>query len=575
MKLVIYSSVSPHILRHLLWRLSLDLPEVVLCGVLYETARPPASIDKRIRRFAHLLRDREFLIYAADRLRAAGIAAAERVLDRALRFVHAAPRHPNGEPLTLEQVIAEWTPRGVRFHVTPDLHAADSLAFVRHLAPDLGFIYGTRILQPALFTIPTRGSVNVHKHKLPDYRGSGSPGLWELRDGRAEQAVTVHRVMKEVDAGAVLGERAFAIEPFDTLDSLQLKADIVGVDLVVDVFRDEARGCSVERPQAQGGELFKGVPPHRKHAILRRIRAQRPTWRPSRFRPIWKQIPRLLALPLMAFRNCRRRRTARFPVVVLYHHLACDRQKRMGLPTTAFARQIRYLKKHYRIASLREAVRMLQDGTVTAPTVVLTFDDGYADNFMGLRAIAEIEQVPVTIFVCPAHVTEQSELAHDVTRGERGFRSLGWDEVRYLDRHGVTIGSHTRTHFNCGATDRARLIEEIVGSRDELAHALGHPVEAFAFPKGKPHNISAAAFTIARQAYPIVLSAAGGDNVGPLVLPVEIRRHSHPDAIVELELQLQGLLDRAVPYRPVEEIEADTSAGRRPSSPMPATASPS
>ncbi len=69
MRLVIYSSVSPHILRHLLWRFSIDLPEVTVAGVLYETARPPAATGKRVKRFARLLRDPQFLVYAADRAR--------------------------------------------------------------------------------------------------------------------------------------------------------------------------------------------------------------------------------------------------------------------------------------------------------------------------------------------------------------------------------------------------------------------------------------------------------------------------------------------------------------------------
>lgn len=572
MKVVIYSSVAPHVLRHLLWRLSFDLPEVTVGGVLYETARPPAPTGKRVKRFARLLRDPDFLVYAADRVRAQAATAAGRILDKTLRAIHAAPAQPNGEPLTLEQVIAEWSARGVAFHVTPDCHHAESLEFVRGLAPDIGLIYGTRILKPALFTIPARGSINIHKHKLPDYRGSGSPGLWELRDGRTEQTVTVHRVEAEVDAGAVLGERSFPIDPFDTLESLQLKSDITGVDLIVDVLGAEAGGRIVQHPQAPGGELFKGVQPHRKHALLRRIRASRPRWRPARFRPLWKHVPRVLALPLMAFRNRARRQAGRFPVVVLYHHLICDRPKHMGLPTAAFARQVRYLKKHYHLASLPEAVRMLEAGTVTAPTVVLTFDDGYADNFLGLRAIAEIERVPVTIFVCPSHVTERSELAHDVARGERGFPSMGWDQVRYLDRHGVTIGSHTRTHFDCGVDDRYRLAEELAGSRAELERALGHPVDAFAFPKGKPHNISPLAFTMARQIYPIVLSAGGGDNAGPTTFPAEVRRHGHPDSLVELELQLQGLLDPAVPYRPVNDV---APAPQRRASDQTATATPS
>lgn len=550
MKLVIYSSVSPAMLQHLLWRLEIDLPDVTVAGVLYETGRRPLATAKRARRVARLLRDPDFLVYAGYRAATAVSTCATRALDQTLRFIHAAPRDPNGRARSLEELIAAWRARGVQFHVTRDLHDGESLDFMHRLEPDLGLIYGTRILKPELFTIPRRGSINIHKHKVPDYRGSGAPGLWELRDGRTEQTVTVHRVVKEVDAGAILGERTFPIEPLDTLESVQLKADLVGVDLIVDTLRDEADGRVVERPQPAGGALYKGHQPHQKFAIERRIRAGRRRWRPVFTRSLPKRLARAVMLPLLAFRNHRRRRLARFPVIVLYHHLTCDREKRMGLPTAEFARHVRYLKKHYRIVSLQDAVALLASGDITAPTVVLTLDDGYMDNFTGLRAIAEVECVPVTLCVCTQHVTDRSELAHDVARGERGFPSMGWDEVRYLDRHGVTIASHTRTHFNCGTTDDAQLEREIAGSREELEKELGHQVELFAFPKGKPHNISPLACEIALRHYPVVMSAAGGPNFGPITLPAELRRYSHPDSLIELEMQLQGILDPSVAPRP-------------------------
>ena len=113
------------------------------------------------------------------------------------------------------------------------------------------------------------------------------------------------------------------------------------------------------------------------------------------------------------------------------------------------------MKRHYRIVSLPQAVALLQRGEIDVPTVVLSLDDGYAENLTGLRAVAECEGVPVTICVCTRHVSDRSELAHDLTRSERGFASMGWTDVRYLDRHGVTIASHTRTHFNCGSGDYA------------------------------------------------------------------------------------------------------------------------
>src|SRR5439155_12896448 len=105
-------------------------------------------------------------------------------------------------------------------------------------------------------------------------------------------------------------------------------------------------------------------------------------------------------------------------------------------------RHIRFLKEYYRIASLPEALEMVKKGEVAAPTVVLTFDDGYAENFLGLRAVIEAEGIPVTLFVCTRHVAERSEFQHDLERGEQGFPALSWDELRYFDKHGVCIASH-------------------------------------------------------------------------------------------------------------------------------------
>ena len=137
--------------------------------------------------------------------------------------------------------------------MTNDINGEESLKFVEDLKPDLGIVYGTRILKPQLFTIPRLGSINIHKHKVPDYRGSGAPGLWELRDERTEQVVTVHRVTSDVDEGAVLAERSFPIEPLDTLTSIGLKADLVGIDCLIEVIRAESLGETVEAAQPQAG----------------------------------------------------------------------------------------------------------------------------------------------------------------------------------------------------------------------------------------------------------------------------------------------------------------------------------
>jgi peptidoglycan/xylan/chitin deacetylase (PgdA/CDA1 family)/folate-dependent phosphoribosylglycinamide formyltransferase PurN len=542
-RIVVFTSMSPSAVRHFLRRLDADLPEVEVCGILCEPWRPRLPLGRRLKRVKKYLRDPDFIRFAAHKAAARAGRAGGRVLTRLLHAAHATQGSPNPPEATVEEFAAGCEGRGIAFHLAEDIHDEASLRFVAGLRPDLGVIYGTRILKPQLFGLPRLGSINIHKHKVPDYRGSGAPGLWELRDERSEQTVTVHRVTKEVDAGAVLCERSFQIGPLDTLTSIGLKADMVGIECLIDAIRAESLGRPAESPQPQSGTVYKGVQPHQIWAVERDIRRKRPEFRPARGRPLPKLAARALAYPALYFRNRRRARAQNFPVVILYHHLIADRECLLGMPTENFLRQVRYLKEHYRIASLPEALAMLEQGKVESPTVVLTFDDGYAENFLGLRAIAEAEDIPIAIFVCTRHVEERSGFQHDLDRGEHGFPAHDWEQVRYLDRHNVIIGSHTRTHFDCGDTDEARLRDEIVGSLEDLRRELSHDVTYFAFPKGCPQNMSQPARALAAQTYPYTFSAHGGVNYAPLAPGAQLKRVPLPQSLLELELALQSVLE--------------------------------
>lgn len=562
-RIVIFSSASPTSLDHFLRRLEQDLPEVAVAGVLYEARPSRLTRAKRISRVLRLVRDSDFRAFLGHRIRQRLSRSLEKSSSFLLRVLHAAPKNLNGEPLALGSIAAECRARQIEFQLTKDIHDSASLEFIRALEPDLGVIYGTRILKPELFSIPEGGSVNIHKHKLPYYRGGGAPGIWELRDQQTEATVSVHRVLKEVDAGSILGELSFPIAPFDTLESIGLKADLLAIDLLIDVLRNESLGRTVEVPQVGPSMVYKGFQPHQIFAIERQIQAQRLAFKPAPTRPILKLLLRSLMYPAAFVRNLQRRRNKRFPVVILFHHVITDRPKLMGLPTAQFAAHIRFLKQHYKIVSLPEAIAQLQKGTVAVPTVALTFDDGYAENFLCLRAVAERERVPVSLFVCTQKVSEGAPFQHDLDKNEVGFSPLTWDQLRYLDQHEVLIGSHTRTHFDCGATELQNLNYEIIGSRDDLRRELGRQtIEYFAFPKGHPRNMSLPAIKIAEKAYDFVFSAYGGVNYdlpesGPLY------RCGHPESLWELELLMQGLLEFRKASRTAKKEDSELNGETR------------
>lgn len=65
----------------------------------------------------------------------------------------------------------------------------------------------------------------------------------------------------------------------------------------------------------------------------------------------------------------------------------------------SFRMQIEYLKRHFEIISLSEAVERMRDGGMKRPTAVVTFDDGYQNNFDVAFPILLRKRIPATIFL--------------------------------------------------------------------------------------------------------------------------------------------------------------------------------
>ena len=465
-------------------------------------------------------------------------------LDALIRFIHAAPKDPNGKlDYALDDLRSDCESVGAKLLVTEGIHSLEALEFVRSLNADLGLVFGTRILKPVLYQIPKQGSINIHKRKVPDYRGSGAVGLWELLDNQKEIGVTVHRVEEQVDVGAVVRSTVIPIEPLDDLDSLALKADVVGADLIVGAVRDFANGTVKETPQNGAGKTYRDPLPEDFLVMKKKIAARLPrNSNPFRW-PAWKLLAKslLFAVPV-AVRNRRYRRNASYPVMILYHHLVCDRPHRFGNSTAYFLRMVNYLTRHYRLVSLSEAAQLARKGGVKQPTVAITLDDGYADNFVNLRAVTEATGAPIAYFVSTEHISSGREFGHDEGFREHGFAPNTWEQIKFFKQCGYEIGSHTRHHADCGSTDAEFLRSEIVGSKEDLQERLG-PIAHFSFPFGMPVNISAPAAELACSSYENVFSAYGGGNSSDDKRRI-LRRVSFAHTVWELELQLQMVLSR-------------------------------
>jgi methionyl-tRNA formyltransferase len=136
-----------------------------------------------------------------------------------------------------------------------DFHDAECLAALRTLKADLGVVAGTYILREAVFGIPRLGCINLHSGKVPEYRGA-APAFWELYNGEREVGITIHRVTARVDAGAILLQELFPLDPAPAGDPLEYLEEYRravlrpnGVRLLAWAVAAIADGSITEQPQ--------------------------------------------------------------------------------------------------------------------------------------------------------------------------------------------------------------------------------------------------------------------------------------------------------------------------------------
>lgn len=111
---------------------------------------------------------------------------------------------------TLARAVALRCP-GVTHRHCDDLHAPESLALLRDLAPDLGVVFAAYRLRPEVFIIPRLGCLNLHLGHAPEFRGS-SPAFYEMLGGVPSVGVTIHRISEGLDAGPIIAQQSYPLD---------------------------------------------------------------------------------------------------------------------------------------------------------------------------------------------------------------------------------------------------------------------------------------------------------------------------------------------------------------------------
>lgn len=110
-----------------------------------------------------------------------------------------------------------------------------------------------------------------------------------------------------------------------------------------------------------------------------------------------------------------RKRLAPGTLILLYHRVAEVGSDPWSLCVKPqhFAQQLEVLRKHTRPMQLQQLNQALQQGKRSHRSVVITFDDGYADNLHNVKPLLERYDIPATIFVSSGCVGHEREFWWD------------------------------------------------------------------------------------------------------------------------------------------------------------------
>ena len=159
--------------------------------------------------------------------------------------------------------------------------------------------------------------------------------------------------------------------------------------------------------------------------------------------------------------------------IVMYHQVTDTEHPQPNRVSPAnFEWQMAYLKNHgYNVIRLGELVKATKAGrSLPRKTAVITFDDGYENNYTHAFKILKKYGFPATIFVPSDEVN---------TKGH-----LTWEQMKEMIASGIDIGSHTRTEVYLPDVSVEQQWQEIQMSKNILEQNLGVTVDHFAYPIG-------------------------------------------------------------------------------------------
>lgn len=222
--------------------------------------------------------------------------------------------------------------------------------------------------------------------------------------------------------------------------------------------------------------------------------------------------------------------------VYMYHHIRPNSENHQAedlafsIEPKIFEKQVKYLlSKGYNFIGLED----LSSGKEIKKPVMITFDDGYRDNYKYVFPILKKYNIKAVIFLIASQIGKQSDL-------------MTWQQVLEMQESGlVSFGSHGLNHKNIRRMEETLAVQELKESKRILEGKLGHQVTSFCYPFGAGGTDKRVRKLVFYSGYLFDFSTRRGLNPWPLKSGRTIYRIFPRGGETKLDFILQTHLGRS------------------------------
>ena len=166
-------------------------------------------------------------------------------------------------------------------------------------------------------------------------------------------------------------------------------------------------------------------------------------------------------------------------ISILMYHSVAHNNVFFTVKPEIFEKQMQYLKNHnYNVIKLSDLINLLEsDKELPKKTVILTFDDGFEDNYSNVFFILKKHNFPATIFLITGLVNEEMNNSQNIP-----LKILNWEQIQEMHESGlIDFQPHTVSHQELSE-------KEIIDSKKEIEEKLNKKCKFFSYPRGVYNN---------------------------------------------------------------------------------------